>query len=236
MLTIYPFETLGQADYGWLKARYHFSFARYRNPSRTGFGTLLVINDDIVQANSGFDTHAHDNMEIITYVRQGAISHQDSLGNKGRTQAGDVQVMSAGTGVEHSEYNHEVIDTKLYQIWILPNKNNVTPRWECQEFPNKPVTNMLPLLVSGRDEHRDKSALYIHQDAAIFGGKILTEAQIIQPIKYQAYILVSAGSVMINNMMLNQGDGAEAINETILTIKALTDCEILVIDVPPYGI
>ena len=126
MIKVYPYEKLGNHDFGWLNARYHFSFARYYNPERTGFGKLLVINDDIVHAHSGFDTHPHADMEIITYVRAGAITHRDSTGNEGRTAAGDVQVMSAGTGIAHSEHNEEDEDTRLYQIWIAPREKGMT--------------------------------------------------------------------------------------------------------------
>src|ERR1700742_2117012 len=134
-VTVIPYEKLGHADHGWLDARHHFSFAHYWNPDRVHFGALRVINDDKVAPGRGFGTHPHDNMEIITYVRQGAITHKDSMGNTGRTGAGDVQVMSAGTGVFHSEHNLESEDTKLYQIWITPNKRGVKPRWEAREFP-----------------------------------------------------------------------------------------------------
>ena len=134
MITIYPYEELGHADHGWLDARHHFSFGRYHNPERMGFGVLRVINDDIIKAGKGFDTHPHKDMEIITYVRKGAITHRDSNGNEGRTEAGDVQVMSAGTGIFHSEYNLEDEDTNIYQIWIEPHKLDVTPDWSAHEF------------------------------------------------------------------------------------------------------
>ena len=122
MITVYPHEQLGGANYGWLNAKHHFSFSHYYNPERMSFGALRVINDDIIKAGTGFDTHPHQNMEIITYVRKGAITHRDNQGNVGRTEAGDMQVMSAGTGITHSEYNLESQDTQLYQIWIEPNK------------------------------------------------------------------------------------------------------------------
>ncbi len=194
MLTVYPYASLGHADHGWLDARHHFSFARYWNPKRTQFGALRVINDDKVAAGQGFAPHPHDNMEIITYVRQGAITHKDSMGNVGRTGSGDVQVMSAGTGVTHSEYNLEKEDTRLYQIWIAPGEQNVTPRWEAKQFPRDAVTDRLALLVSGRPEDVGKGALFIHQDAAIYGGKLAAGTRLEQPIKYQAYLLASRWS------------------------------------------
>jgi quercetin 2,3-dioxygenase len=233
VITLYPYQSLGHADHGWLDARHHFSFADYFNPARVHFGALRVINDDRVAGGAGFSTHAHNDMEIITYVRHGAITHKDSLGNTGRTGAGDVQVMSAGTGVLHSEFNRESEDTKLYQIWIFPDKKGVAPRWEAREFPKTPVTQgPLPLLVSGRVEDANKGALYIHQDAAIFGGRLSASTVIEQPLKHQAYVLASIGSFKLNDTVLNQGDGAEVTDENNLLITANSDAEILVIDVP----
>ena len=231
-ITLYPYASLGSADHGWLQARYHFSFARYWNPQRTGFGKLLVINDDIVAAGKGFAPHPHDNMEIITYVRAGAITHKDSIGHSGRTGAGDVQVMSAGTGVTHSEFNMENEDTRLYQIWIEPREKNVVPRWEARAFPKEPTTEALTLLVSGQKEHELRGALMIHADAAIYGGTLAAGTRITQPIKHQAYILASEGSFSVNGTVMNKGDGAEVINTKTLDISAMSDCEILVIDVP----
>jgi hypothetical protein len=233
MITVYPYNALGHADHGWLNARHHFSFASYHNPSRTGFGTLLVINDDTVAAGRGFAKHPHDNMEIITYVRQGAITHEDSMGNKGRTGAGDVQVMSAGTGVFHSEVNAEHEETKLYQIWITPNVRNVAPRWEAKQFRKTPVTEILPVLVSGQAWHKDTDALFIYQDAAIYGGTLAKDTVLTQSIKHTAYILASVGRFTVNGVSLEQGDGAEVTADKVLTIVALTDAEILIIDVPP---
>jgi redox-sensitive bicupin YhaK (pirin superfamily) len=197
MITVFPYENLGHANHGWLDARHHFSFARYYNPARTGFGDLLVVNDDTIASGRGFGTHPHDNMEIITYVRQGAITHKDSMGNVGRTEAGDVQVMSAGTGVFHSEYNLEPVDTRLYQIWIEPNQQNVPPRWEAKQFPKIPVNDHLVLLASGMKEHGNQNAALIHADAAIYGGKLKAGTEIAQTIKHQAYVLASEGEFLL---------------------------------------
>ncbi len=233
MITVVSYESLGHANHGWLDARHHFSFARYWNPARVEFGALRVINDDRVSAGKGFGTHPHDNMEIITYVRSGAITHKDNLGNQGRTKAGDVQVMSAGTGVFHSEYNLENEDTTLYQIWIEPNEQDVKPRWDAREFPKAPVTDGgLPLLVSGRKEDAASGALYIHQDAAIYGGNLKQGTSVTQKIRNQAYILASAGSFTVNGQTLKKGDGAEIRDETALEIVALEDTEIIIIDLP----
>ncbi|MDX1949559.1 MAG: pirin family protein [Rickettsiales bacterium] len=232
MAKIFRFSDLGKADYGWLKANYHFSFANYYNPNRTGFGKLLVINDDKVSAGKGFAPHSHKDMEIITYVRSGAITHQDSLGNKGRTIAGDVQVMSAGSGITHSEYNYETEDTTLFQIWIQPNEMGVKPRWDARKFPKEISENSLTLLVSGRKEDEHLSPLFIYQDAAIWGGNLKANSLVNHKVKYNSYILASKGEFEINGQKMQQGDGAEVKEAKEIQIKTFTDSEIIVIDTP----
>lgn len=231
MIKVYKFQKLGHFDHGWLDTRHHFSFASYWDPTRVGFGALLVINDDKISPNKGFGEHGHKNMEIITYVRQGAITHKDSLGNLGKTMAGDVQVMSAGSGVVHAEYNLEQEDTLLYQIWIKPNVQDVAPRWDAKVFP-KLHKSKLTVLVSGQPEHEHLDALKIYQDAAIYCGTFSAGMTTVQPIKHQAYILASKGDLSVNGVSLSQADGAEVTQEKVLSITAKTDCEVLVIDVP----
>jgi redox-sensitive bicupin YhaK (pirin superfamily) len=231
MITIIPYKDLGHADYGWLNAHYHFSFGEYHNPARMGFGALRVINDDIVAPDTGFDTHPHKDMEIITYVRAGAITHKDSTGNIGRTEAGDVQVMSAGTGIQHSECNAEKIPTNLYQIWIIPREKGVAPRWDAKAFPKTPVNDSLALLVSGRKEDEGTDALLIHADAAIYGGRLNKSTTITQPLKALGYLLVSEGSITLEGQVLNKGDGAQIRDLKTLTITAETEAEIVLIDV-----
>jgi redox-sensitive bicupin YhaK (pirin superfamily) len=232
MITKHAYKDLGQHNYNWLKARYHFSFAEYYDPQRLGFGALRVINDDIISAGKGFGMHPHKDMEIITYVRKGAISHKDSMGNEGRTAAGSVQVMSAGSGIYHSEKNAESEDTKLYQIWIEPREMNVTPRWDSKDFPAAPVNDALALLVSGHEKDVQNGALYINQDAYIYGGVIQKDARITHKIHQQAYILLSKGAAEINGVLLEQGDGASLASAEDVTITAQQDTEILIIDVP----
>jgi redox-sensitive bicupin YhaK (pirin superfamily) len=230
MITIYPYENLGHHDFGWLNARYHFSFGPYYNPDRKGFGDLRVINDDIVQPGSGFNTHPHADMEIITYVRKGAITHKDSRGNEGRTAAGDVQVMSAGTGIEHSEFNHETETATLYQIWIHPREKGVTPRWEARRFPREAVNDALTLLVSGRAADQGGDVLSIHADAAIYGGRLLAGAKITQPLAAQGYLLVSEGEIALNGETMKRGDGAEITGLDHIAIEALQESEVVLID------
>ncbi len=236
MLKIYPYEELGNHKFGWLDARYHFSFGQYYNPTRHNFGALRVINDDVVKAGAGFDTHPHKDMEIITYVRKGAITHRDSQGNVGRTEAGDVQVMSAGTGIYHSEFNMESEDISLYQIWIFPREKGVKPQWSARTFPREPVNDRLTLLVSGRKADQGtedgKAALPIHQDAAIYGGRLEEGKVLTHALSDQAYILISEGEVELDGQTLKKGDGAEVTKADHITITAKTNAEILVIEVP----
>ena len=158
-----PFDKLGGADHGWLKAKHHFSFANYYDPSNMGWGALRVWNDDEVEPRTGFPPHPHADMEIITYVREGAVSHQDSMGNQGRTAAGDVQVMSAGTGVRHAEYNLEPGLTTLFQIWIEPRQRGGAPSWGTKPFPRGDRSGKFVALASGFPE--DTDALPIRTDA-----------------------------------------------------------------------
>ncbi|RBP52694.1 pirin family protein [Arenicella xantha] len=227
MINTVPFKSLGHANHGWLNARHHFSFAEYYNPKRMNFGVLRVINDDIIKAGAGFGLHPHQNMEIITFVRRGAITHRDNQGNEGRTEAGDVQVMSAGTGIYHSEYNLESEDTQLYQIWIEPNKLGVKPHWDAHEFP-KNDTDALQLLVSGDG----RAPLQINQDADVYAGRLSANTRVSQRLKHQGYLLVSSGSVQLGDVLLEQGDGAEITDQKQIELLAHSDAQILLLDIP----
>ncbi len=228
MIQHHTFESLGGAKHGWLDAKHHFSFANYYDPKKLSHGELLVINDDRIAPHTGFDTHPHRDMEIITYVRKGAITHKDNRGNKGRTTAGNVQVMSAGTGIFHSEYNLEDEETNIYQIWITPKKRGVQPEWDMAEFPKAPVSKALSLLVSG-----DGTApLQINQDARIYAGRLNGDTKIQHKIIGKAYILISEGNVDVNGYKAKKGDGLAVSNETSVSLKAVSDAEILIIEVP----
>lgn len=228
MLQHYKYGELGGASHGWLTTKHHFSFANYRDPKKMSFGELMVINDDIIAPFTGFDLHPHKDMEIITYVRTGAISHKDSRGNKGRTTAGNVQVMSAGTGISHSEYNHEDVPTTIFQIWIVPRTRGITPVWDTTEFPNEPVTDALPLLVSG-----DGTApLQINQDARIYAGRLAKGTKLSHKIKGQAYVLISDGAMTIAETVCAKGDGIAISGKPQVDIAATSDSEVLIIEVP----
>src|ERR1700677_2703792 len=164
MIDLRPFDSLGGADHGWLQAKHHFSFASYFDADRMDWGALRVWNDDTIAPGQGFPPHPHNDMEIITYVRRGAITHRDNLGNEGRTEAGDVQVMHAGTGITHAEYNREKVPTRLFQIWIMPDRRGVAPRWDTRTFPRG--DNGLSVLASGRPEDASSAALKLNADAA----------------------------------------------------------------------
>jgi quercetin 2,3-dioxygenase len=165
MIEVRPFADLGGANHGWLDAKHHFSFGGYHDPAHMNWGNLRVWNDDTIAPQTGFPPHPHRDMEIITYVREGAITHEDSLGNKGRTEAGDVQVMSAGSGVRHSEYNLEDVTTKIFQIWIVPTRNGDAPSWGARHFPKGDRAGHFITLASGYEN--DNEALPIRTDARV---------------------------------------------------------------------
>ncbi|MGO9673933.1 MAG: pirin family protein [Methylocella sp.] len=224
------FKGLGGADYGWLKARHHFSFSNYYDPKRMGVGSLRVWNDDEIAPNEGFAPHPHANMEIITYVREGAITHEDSLGNHGRTEAGDVQVMSAGAGIRHSEYNFEEGPTKLFQIWIQPTQPGGAPSWGAKPFPKSGRDGRLAPLASGYAE--DSDALPIRADARVLGATLKAGGRIEYPLGAgrSGYLVPAKGVVEVNGVRLEARDGAAIQNEEMLKITALEDSEIVLVD------
>jgi hypothetical protein len=230
MIELRPFETLGNADHGWLKAKHHFSFASYYDPSNISHGSLRVWNDDEIAPNTGFPAHPHANMEIITYVREGAITHQDSLGNKGRTEAGDVQVMSAGSGVRHSEYNLEPTKTKIFQIWIQPTSHGGQPTWGAKPFPKGDRSGKLVTLASGFAS--DKGALPIRADARVLGTTLKAgeSAEYAAGKERHLYLVPAAGAVEVNGVRVNARDGAAIRDETTLRITALEDSELVLVD------
>lgn len=227
-----PFETLGRFENDWLSARHHFSFADYHDPARVGWGALRVWNDDRIRAGTGFPPHGHRDMEIVTYIRQGAITHQDGLGNEGRTVAGDVQVMSAGRGITHAEFNREDEDTLLFQIWIQTARRGADPRWETRRFPTDGRAGRLVPLASGRPG--EDGALMINQDAAVLGATLAAGGEIVHPLApgRRAYLVPARGRLTVNGVTLEARDGAAIGGEDKLVLRALEDAEILMADVP----
>ena len=225
-----PFDTLGGADHGWLKAKHHFSFASYYDPKNMNWGALRVWNDDTIAAGTGFPPHPHADMEIITYVREGAITHQDNLGNKGRTEAGDVQVMSAGTGIRHSEYNLESTATKIFQIWIIPNKRGEGPAWGAKPFPKGDRSGKFVALASGFEG--DVDALPIRTDARLVAATLKAGESATYPLgaNRRGYLVPAKGEVEVNGVRLNARDGAAITDEATITVTAVNDAEIVLVD------
>ena len=228
MIDIRPFASLGHADHGWLDARHHFSFANYHDPARMGWGRIRVWNDDRIAARSGFPPHPHRDMEIVTYVRTGAITHQDSLGNKGRTAAGDVQVMSAGTGVTHAEYNLEDEATTLFQIWIETDRPGAPPSWGAKPFPKDARDGRFQLLASGAP---DDGGLAINADARIFGATVKAgEAIEFDAAPERHLYFVPSGRVTVNGLAAAARDGIAVTGEEKLRIEAQDDAELVLVD------
>ncbi len=223
-------EALGGDDHGWLRTKHHFSFADYYDPQRMGHGALRVWNDDEIAPNTGFPPHPHADMEIITYVRQGAITHQDSMGNTGRTEAGDVQVMSAGSGLRHSEYNLEPVPTKIFQIWIEPMRRGGRPAWGAKPFPKADRSGRFVTLASGIAD--DEGALPIRADARVLGATLKAgdRAEYALGEQRHGYLVPATGAVEINGVRINARDGAAIRNEALLKIAALEDSEIILVD------
>jgi redox-sensitive bicupin YhaK (pirin superfamily) len=223
------FAELGGADHGWLRARHHFSFADYYDPSRMGWGALRVWNDDEIAAKSGFPPHPHADMEIITYVRDGAITHQDSLGNSGRTAAGDVQVMSAGSGVRHAEYNLEDVTTRIFQIWIEPTERGGKPWWGAKPFPKADRSGRFVALASGLG---DSEALPIRAAARVWGATVKRGERIaiaMDPTRH-VYLVPATGAVAVGGVRIDARDGAAITDVTSVDIVGLEDAEVVLVD------
>lgn len=223
----------GHADHGWLNAYHSFSFANWYNPDKVQFGVLRVLNDDTVAAGMGFGTHPHDNMEIITIPLEGDLAHKDSMGNEEIIKFGDVQVMSAGTGIRHSEFNPNADKrTKLLQIWLFPNKRNVEPRYQQITLDVKDRQNKLQQILSPNPED---AGVWIHQDAWFHMGKFekgMTETYTVKRNGNGVYVFVISGSVTINGQVLETRDALGITNTEKLEITATSDAEILLMDIP----
>ncbi|WP_311268047.1 pirin family protein [Sphingobium sp. WCS2017Hpa-17] len=230
MIELRPFDSLGGDNHGWLDAKHHFSFAGYHDPARMHWGNLRVWNDDTIAPHTGFPPHPHRDMEIITYVREGAITHEDSLGNKGRTEAGDVQVMSAGTGVRHSEYNHEDVTTKIFQIWIIPTRQGEAPSWGARPFPKGERSGHFVTLASGYEN--DNDALTIRTDARIVAATLKAGESADYPIgaDRKAYLVPATGAIQIDDVRANARDGVAIRDVEVIRVTAIEDSEIVLVD------
>jgi redox-sensitive bicupin YhaK (pirin superfamily) len=224
------FASLGGANHGWLDAKHHFSFAEYHDPQRMGWGALRVWNDDTNAPNTGFPPHPHADMEIITYVREGAITHQDNQGNQGRTEAGDVQVMSAGSGIRHSEYNLEVGPTRIFQIWIIPNQRGGAPSWGAKPFPKADRSGNFVTLASGFEA--DSEALPIRTDARVLGATLKAgeTAEYKLGADRHGYLVSARGKVEVNGVRIEARDGAAIRDEATVRVTAIEDAELVFVD------
>ena len=229
---IHRSDSRGRADHGWLKTLYTFSFAGYHDPSRVHFGALRVLNDDWIQGGTGFDTHPHDNMEIVTIMLKGELRHGDSMGHMEVLKPDEVQVMTAGSGISHSEHNNlPNTPIELFQIWVFPKEKNLKPRYDQKWFDPETRKNHWETLVSPGEE----GSLHISQDAwfsraSLEKGKELTYT--LHGKKQGVYVMVIEGAINVNDLELNRRDGAGIWGIPEVSIRAVEDCDILVIEIP----
>jgi redox-sensitive bicupin YhaK (pirin superfamily) len=225
-----PSAKLGGGDLGWLKALHHFAIGVHGNPNHKPVGNLYVWNDDEIAPGTGFPFHPHADVEIITYVREGTVSHRDSIGNSGQTHAGDVQVISAGTGIRHAEENAHDIPTKLFQIWIHPRGRGGKPNWGTKPFPKSDRAGRFVVLASGFSE--DVDALPIRADARVSGATLRKGTQISYPLTSgrQAYLVPARGRLKVNGIEIQARDGAAIAEEATVDITAFEDAELVVVE------
>ena len=229
MLQIRPASTLDGADFGWLKAKHHFAVGPEGNPANAPLGALVIWNDDEIAPGTGFGLHSHADMEIISYVRDGVVTHRDSIGNTGRTEAGDVQAISAGSGIRHSEHNLGAEPLRLFQIWLRPRVNGGEPRWSTRRFPRHDRADQFVVLASGLSG--DGEALPIRADARVLGATLRAGARVpyeLGDFRY-AYLAPTRGAVAVNGLRLAVGDGIAALDELHLTISAEEDSEVILV-------
>lgn len=219
-------------EHDWLRTTHHFSFGEYYNPQRMSFGPLRVFNDDVIKPGAGFDFHQHRDMEIVTYVIDGELEHKDNFGNHGVIGSGEIQRMSAGTGVYHSEYNHSTSEPlRLLQMWVFADHQGLKPSWEQQKFTKLERQNKLLAVIS--PQKSSEKMLSIHQDASFYISNITSNYTVRHTLtqKRQAYLYVIKGSILVNSQQLNQGDSAE-IQDSDISMTAAKDSEIILIDLP----
>jgi redox-sensitive bicupin YhaK (pirin superfamily) len=232
MITVRKSADRGRASHGWLDSRHTFSFAEYHDPAHMGFGPLRVINEDRVAPGEGFPRHAHRDMEILSYVLEGALEHKDSLGTGSIIRPGDVQRMSAGTGIQHSEFNPSKTDpVHFLQIWILPERTGIAPGYEQKSFAFDETKGLL-LVASGTGRN---GALAVHQDADVYAGRLAKGGSVKHGLRPRrlGWVQVARGTIALNGLMLGSGDGAAVVGETELTLRAGENAEVLLFDMTP---
>ena len=230
MLTLKPYDEIGGGDLGWLKAKHHFAIGGYGNPIHTPVGALYVLNDDQIAPHEGFPMHPHAHVEIISYVREGTVTHEDSLGNRGQTKAGDVQVISAGTGIRHAEYNEGDVPIRLFQIWLHPRvgERNGAPHWDTRQFPRADRSGNFMPLASG---YGTPEALPIRADAEILGAMLKAGTSATYDIApgHSAYLVPSTGTVVVNGVRLEALGGLTIEQERSIAVEAAHDAELILI-------
>ncbi|KWF68750.1 pirin family protein [Burkholderia pseudomultivorans] len=230
MLTHRRWNSLDGNDFGWLRARYHFAVSADGNPQHAPIGPLIVWNDDEIAAGRGFPMHGHRDVEIVSYVRQGTLVHRDTLGSEGVIQAGDVQVMSAGTGIRHSETNVGDVPLKVYQIWLLPRQTGGAPAWDTRPFPRSDRSGRFVVLASGFAG--DEEALPIRADARVLGAMLKTGERIrhVRDASHGAYLVVASGRIEIDGEIVGPLDGVAITQTTAIEIVALEESELVMVD------
>jgi redox-sensitive bicupin YhaK (pirin superfamily) len=225
-----PFNELAGEDHGWLKAKHHFSLGHTGDSARMGWGALRIWNDDEIAPHTGFPPHTHANMEIITYVREGGVTHKDSLGNESRIEAGDVQAMSAGAGIRHAEYNREKQPTHIFQIWITPCSKGGLPAWGSRPFPKAGRSGRLITLASGFDN--DGDALPIRARARVMGAVLKVGETVEYALGEQrhGYLVPATGAIQVNGLRINARDGAAMKDLAVVRIQAIKDSELVMVD------
>lgn len=222
---------LGGGDYGWLKARHHFMATADGNPAHRPLGPLVIWNDDEIAPGTGFPMHGHENMEIVSYVLEGAVSHRDSVGGQGRTEAGDVQAMSAGTGIRHEERNAGSVPLRLFQIWLRPRENGGRPNWGSRPFPKSDRAGQWVVLASGMPG--DENALPIRANARVLGATLKAGQSLSQCCSdtRQGYLVPVLGAVRVNGERVEAGDGVAMTRESLLVVEAIDDTEVVLVEV-----
>jgi redox-sensitive bicupin YhaK (pirin superfamily) len=228
MLRRKSFEDISGFDAGWLKAKHHFAIGPYGNPAHKAVGNLIVLNDDEIAPHTGFGLHGHENVEIVSYLREGTVTHRDDQGNLGKTHAGDVQVMSAGTGIRHSEQNEEDVPIRLFQIWLKPSVSGGIPRWGNKPFPKVDRAGVFVPLASGRNA---EGALPIRTDAEVYGALLRGGSKTSYSFcKGDAgYLVPATGEVEVGGVQVHAREGLVIENEEMIAIKALTDSELVLV-------
>jgi quercetin 2,3-dioxygenase len=228
MLRIKSFDDISGVDAGWLKAKHHFSIGPYGNPAHLAVGNLIVFNDDEIAPRGGFGLHRHENVEIVSYIREGTVTHRDDQGNVGKTRAGDVQVMSAGTGIRHSEQNDEDVPIRLFQIWLKPSVAGGIPRWGNKPFLKSDRAGVFVSLASGRNAD---GALPIRTDAEVYGALFRAGTGTSHSFRKgdAGYLVPATGEVEVNGVQVHAREGLVIENEEMVAIKALTDCELVLV-------